>query len=163
MGTENGRNGGHMESLWWERGQPQRGVGRRSVYLRLSGWEAAMERPERQVGHISPHGPHWCNRCYGSIWAGELHGPNVPFQMLILAAVWRDILSELREQMRRAGGNYWNHLKWNLVITWTEGREWNGTKKADMGSCWRSDGLGSGLGLRGEWKEVSRMTEVSGL
>lgn len=46
-----------------------------------------------------------------------------------------DRLEELRQKMRRAGGNDWNHLKRNLVITWTEGVGVNGTKKADMGSC----------------------------
>ena len=50
-----------------------------------------------------------------------------------------DRLEELRQKMRRAGGNDWNHLKRNLVITWTEG----------VGVEWHKEGrYGKLLGVR---------------
>lgn len=145
---------GHMESLWWERGQPQRGVGRRSVYLEVRKWLRRQQwRGQKgRWGHIRPHGPHWCNRCYGSILSRGVACPNVLFQMLILAAVWRiDWRNwERNEESRRkllesSQVKLGDHLDWG-----------GGSEMAQRRQIWevagRSDGLGSGLGLVGEWK-----------
>ena len=70
-----------------------------------------------------------------------------------------DRLEEPREKMRRAGGNYWNHLKWNLVITWTEGEGVKWHKEGRYGKL-----LGGQMDLAVDWvwwvseREVSRMT-----
>lgn len=56
-----------------------------------------------------------------------------------------DRLEELRQKMRRAGGNDWNHLKRNLVITWTEG----------VGVEWHKEGrYGKLLGVRWNWQWI---------
>ena len=137
MGTENGRNGTHRDPVVGESIASTR-VGRRSVYLEVREWLRSWQwRGQKgRWGHIGPHGPYWCSRCHGSILSRGVVCPNVHFQMLILAAVWR---IDWRNWDRKWGeqgemtGIISSETWWSLGL---RGWEWNGTKKADMGSCW---------------------------